>query len=149
MSEPTAVLATARNFAWAAGLLWRLMRWASGRKDTPVFGMEWRFYDSEPAETNAVGRAVFDRTWRSSVQGKWIRTKERAAPHRDTNRPYIGHGHMRDRKIVLHWIAQDRPDTFGALVLAIDEDCREMKGYTVYTPQDTGVTIALPIWFKR
>jgi hypothetical protein len=49
----------------------------------------------------------------------------------------------------MHWVAEDRPDTFGALVLALDEDCREMKGFTVLTPQNTGVTEARRIWFRR
>jgi hypothetical protein len=143
------VLATARNVGWVVGLLWRFLRWISNENDTPVFGMEWRFYDSTPTTTNAVGRAVFSRSWRWSVQGKWIRTKERNPPHGDINRTYVGSGYLRDRKMVLHWVAEDRPNTFGALVLAVDEDCKEMKGYTVYTPQNTGTTIALDIWFKR
>jgi hypothetical protein len=151
MVDPTTAglaLSVVRNGAWLIGVGWRFVRWTSGWKDTPIFNVEWRFYDHEPAEGNAVGRAIFWRTWRRSVAGKWLRTRQRNAP-RDTMRLYRGHGLLRDRKIVLEWVAEDRPDTFGALVLAIDEDCREMKGYTVYIPQDTGETLALPIWFRR
>lgn len=148
MADFGTALGMARNSVWAIGSVWRFVMWISQRKDTPIFGVEWRFYDAGPSGGNSVGVARFERTWRWSVRGKWIRTKERSAP-KDTCRAYEGRGYLRDRKLVMRWMAEDRPDTFGALVLAIDEDCREMKGYTVYTPQDTGVTVALPIWFRR
>jgi hypothetical protein len=72
----------ARNVAWLAGLLWRFMTWIAQRKEAPVFDVPWRFYDAEPTQGNAVGVALFQRTWRSSVRGKWIRTRERSAPKR-------------------------------------------------------------------
>jgi hypothetical protein len=146
--DPATALSMARNSAWVIGSVWRSLMWILRRKDTPIFGIEWRFYDSEPTEGNSVGIARFERTWRWSIRGKWIRTRERSAL-RDTRRPYEGSGYLRDRRLVLCWAAADRPDTLGALVLVVDEDCREMKGYTVYTPQDAGVTVTLPIWFKR
>jgi hypothetical protein len=49
----------------------------------------------------------------------------------------------------LSWEVEDRPDTVGALVPSIDEDCQRMKGFAVSTPQNTGVTEACPIAFKR
>lgn len=126
----------ARNLAWLVGVIGKLLRLRP--KEPPIFDNEWRFYDSEPTESNAVGIAMFERTWwRRSVRGRWIRTKERSTP-KDTRRPYGGSGFVRDRKLVLRWMAEDRPDTFGVFFVAIDEDCREMKGFTVFTPQNTG-----------
>lgn len=138
----------ARNLTWAVGLVWRFLMWVRRRKEPPIFGVMWRFYDSEPAAGNAVGTAVFQRTWGSAVRGRWVRTRERNTM-RDTRRGYEGKGFLRDRKLVLKWVAEDRPDTFGVLFVTADEDCREMEGFTVYAPLDTGKTVALSIWFKH
>lgn len=90
-------IAITKGAAWAAG---HITRWLKVRpKETPIFGMKWRFYDSEPTEGNAVGVARFERTWRRSVSGKWIRTRERMSP-RDVSRPYTGTGFLRDRRLV-------------------------------------------------
>ena len=139
-------ISIARNVAWLGGWVFRLLMLR--RKEPPIFGVEWRLYDSAPTERNSVGSAAFQRTWRRSVRGKWLRLKERTT-NADTRRYYGGDGFLRDRKLVLNWAAEDRPDTFGVLFLTVDEDCRQMYGYTVYTPQDTGVTVSLPIWFRR
>jgi len=139
-------LSLARNLAWILGGITRVLRLRP--KEPPIFDVEWRFYDAEPGEGNAVGVARFGRTWRRGVQGKWARMRERSAP-RDTRHGYEGKGFLRDRKLVLNWVADDRPDTFGVLFVTVNEDCREMKGFTILTPQNTGVTEANPIWFRR
>ena len=145
--EIGASLGAARNIGWAVGLAVHAVRWVLGRrKDTPIFGVEWRFYDD--AKGNAVGSALFQRTWKWSVRRRWVREKARTGI--DVSPLfYGGTGYLKDRKLVLNWAAEDRPDTFGVLFLTVSEDCREMRGYTIYAPQDTGATEAHQIVFKR
>jgi hypothetical protein len=117
--------------------------------ESPIFDVEWRYYDAEPGDYNAVGRALFKRAWAGRrVIARWVRTKERSGG-KDTLRYYKATGLLRDRRLVLAWTSEDRPDTFGALVLSVDEDCKEMIGYTILTPQDTAVTEARRIWFRK
>ena len=140
-------LSIARNLGWLVGIVGRLVRLRT--KEPPIFDVAWRFYDCQPAEGNAVGTARFRRVWwYQSVQGRWLRTKERST-RADANHLYGGRGFLRDRKLVLNWASEERPDTFGVLFLTIDEDCQGMKGFTVLAPQDTGAAEAKPIWFRR
>ncbi|SRR5712691_2090087 len=138
------LMGSSAKVARAVGWLLTLTR----PSETPIFDVEWRFYDAEPGDDNAVGRALFKRAWAGRrVVARWVRTRERST-QKDTFRYYTGTGLLRDRRLVLTWTAEDRPDTFGALVLSIDEDCEQMIGYTILTPQDTAVTEAKPIWFR-
>lgn len=139
-------LSMARSAAWLVALVLRYVNLRP--QEPPIFDVNWRFYDEEPAEDNSVGIARFQRTWRRGAYGKWQRLRERSAPL-DTHRTYVGKGYLRDRRLKLDWIAEDRPNTFGVLFLTIDEDCRTMNGYTVFAPQDTGAATARRIWFKR
>ncbi len=136
-------------FNFARGVYWFVcaVRWILGQQEPPLFDVEWRFYDSAPGARNAVGNARFRRIWRRGVEGRWVRTKERNGS-KDVHRLYGGKGSLRDRKLVLNWIAEDRPDAFGVLFLTANEDS-EMEGFTIYTLQVTGKTVSLPIYFKR
>jgi hypothetical protein len=78
-----------------------------------------------------------------------LRTREGGEPRTDTRRLYRYSGFLRGRVLALTWSAEDRPDTFGTMALALDGDCRVMHGLTVHVPPDARAPVERAVWFKR
>jgi hypothetical protein len=141
------VLSGVRNAIWVLKGGWWLVRFLRPA-EPPIFG-HWRFYDETPGDGNAVGVAELKRVGpRNRVEMIGLRSKS-TTDGQDTEHVYRYKGYLRDRKLVLTWVAEDRPDTFGTLVLALNEACSEMMGYSTFVPISAGQTVSKPIYFRR